>query len=298
MTDCNRALVRVSASPLALAERWDAWAAERAERVLRVRRGDGVADGVAFYAADAATDDGWRPYDVVGGVAVIPVYGLILPSFPWLGCSFATGCAELRWQLRQALADDAVMGIALMIDSPGGYVDGVDETAAAVRAARAQKPLSAIVEAHAYSAAYWIASGADTISAPRTGGIGHVGILRAHMDVTGMFEKAGVKPTLIRSGEKKADGHPLEPLTDGVRSEFQDEVDALRRVFAEAVSEGRGEAIDVAGVLATEARAFVGPDALAEAVQLGLFDAILPAEEALAAFIDGVTAGGAGSSEE
>lgn len=289
------ALARLCAGPLALAETWLDWAEDRASRALSAQALVDAPQG-AMWADDAmdAASAGWRPYDLRDGVALIPVQGIILPSFCLIGWEYATGCEQLRWQIRTAVADDEVRAIALMIDSPGGYVSGVDETAAAIRAAREAKPVASIVMAHAFSAAFWLASAADTISCPRVGGLGHIGVITLHLDVTGWLEAEGVKPTLFRSGAHKAEGHPLEPMTNEAAAVIQAEIDDLRAVFAASVAEGRRGSIDAAGVLATEARAYLGPAALSRALEAGLFDAILPVEEALAAFVEGATAGAAG----
>lgn len=259
------------------------WAETRAARVLAGDVG-GVGLPEAMHAADAG---GWRPYDVRDGVACIPVMGLIVPALGWLGSPWATGCEELRWQVSEALADDEVRGVALCIDSGGGYVAGVDETAAAIRAARAVKPFAAVVESWAFSAAYWIASAAGTVSAPRTGGVGHVGVIATHFDMRGAFEQMGVAATVFTAGQRKGDGHPLLPLSERAADEIQAGIDATRRVFAESVAEGLGLSVDA--VLATEARAFDGPAAIEEARSLGLVDAILSADEALRAFAAGIT---------
>jgi len=243
--------------------------------------------GVPVAMAGDALADGWRPYDMAGPVAVIPVMGLITPSFPFIGCRWATGCEELRWQIDTALRDDQVRGIALMVDSGGGYVAGVDETVAAIRAAGERKPVAAVVEHWCFSAAYWLASAAQTISAPRMGGVGHVGVIQLHLDFSEMLKAEGVRPTLIHAGARKADGHPFVQLADQARADMQSAVDAIRQVFAESVAEARGLPLDA--VLGTEARAFDGPAAIEEARQLGLVDAILPAEEALAAFASAFT---------
>jgi ClpP class serine protease len=234
-----------------------------------------------------------RLYPMAGAVALVSVRGLIVPSFPWLGCSWVTGCAELRMQLEAAVADPEVRGIALVVDSPGGYVAGVDETVQALHAAREEKPVIAATDTMATSAAYWIASGADQVTAPRTGCVGHVGVMRVHLDMSGALEAAGVRATLLHSGEYKVDGHPFQPLSDRARANEQRSLDALRRLIADHVAEGRRGAIDAAGVIATEARAFEGPEGVAEAASLGLIDAVVPAERAVGLFAEHL-AGAAG----
>lgn len=297
LTRNGSALSRLCAGPLALSETALDWAEDRAACALSLaaHRGDDAPQGAAWVDdAMAAAATGWRPYDLRDGVALIPVQGIILPSFFLIGCEWATGCEQLRWQVATALADDEVRAIALLFDSPGGYVSGVDETSAAIREARASKPVASIIMGHAFSAAFWLASAGDTISCPRTGGLGHIGVISLHLDLTGWLTAEGIKPTLFRSGAHKAEGHPLEPMTDDAARAVQAELDDLRGVFAEAVAEGRAGAIDAAGVLSTEARAYLGPRSLEVALGLGLFDAILPWEQALALFTEGATAGAAG----
>jgi len=295
------ALSRVSTSALhgwmpAHLGGFEAWAEPHAALALAWASGDRApASGMRPTAAAWREHEAGRArlYPTAGGVALLQVRGLIVPSFPWLGCAWVTGCAELRLQIEAALADPDVRGLALMVDSPGGFVAGVDETATALHAAREDKPVIAAVVSTATSAAYWIASGADQISAPRTGCVGHVGVMRVHMDVSAALEAEGVRPTIIHSGERKADGHPYLPLTDRARAEAQRGVDALRRLIADQVAEGRRGAIDAAGVIATEARAYEGPEGVAEAQGLGLIDAVVPAERALSLFAEHL-AGAAG----
>jgi capsid assembly protease len=261
-----------------------AWAEERAGAVIAARRGARLAGPQWLYDAMAAAEKGLPPYGMGEGVALIGVRGLIVPELEIINWSWATGCAELCWQVEHAAGNPDVRGIALMVDSPGGYVSGVDEAAGAIRAARAVKPVIAAVQDMAYSAAYWLASAADQISAPRMGGVGHIGTLATHLDVSGALEKAGLKATVLHSGARKTEGHPYLPLTDAARDDIQARLDAIRKVFAQSVAEGRRGAIGADAVLATEARAFDGPDGIADALSLGLIDAVLPAHEAIGLF--------------
>lgn len=284
----HSALARLSAGALALAptRRWLAWAEERADHVLARDH----ESGVAIAGIDELTGRGWKPYDVVDGVALIPVQGLLLPSLGWIGSDWATGYAEIAWQLELALEDEEVRGIALWIDSGGGLVDGLHALGLKLRAAREAKPLAAIVDESAFSAAYWIASQAQSIAAPPLGGVGSVGVVAIHWDDSKLLDEIGMKPTLIFSGAHKVDGNPFEPLPDEVRAAFQATMDEFREVFAEEVAAGRAGAVDKAQVLATEARIYDGRSAMAEALDLGLVDALATADEALAAFAGSLAA--------
>lgn len=288
------ALARLGSGALALAD--DAagvlWAEERAERILA-----GQAGGVAMAQAVSGYRDGLRPYGMHGRVAVLSVCGLIVPSLGYIGSRWATGCAELRFQIAAAVADPDVAGIALRIDSGGGYIGGVSAAVATILAAREIKPVFAACDEVAFSAAYWLASAATEISAPQTGGVGHIGTITTHVDLSRALDQDGVTVTVLHSGARKADGHPYAPLGDEARADVQGRLDALRALFAAEVAAGRRGVIDVAGVLATEARAFDGPAGVAEALTLGLLDAIVTADEALDRFADHL-AGAAGAHME
>ena len=106
-----------------------------------------------------------------------------------------------------------------------------------------------------------------------------------HIDQSKALEKAGVAVSIISSGRHKADGSPLSALSDDVRSKAQARVDATRQAFAEAVGSYRGTRMSAAQALATEADIFTG----AEAVALGLADAVGNPNEAFSAFIAAVS---------
>ena len=226
-------------------------------------------------------------YDVTAaGIALIPVMGTLVDYLDWCGSRWVTGYNVLRLQLEAAFEDDDVKGIALLVDSGGGLVSGLfDFIDWALEAKKASgKPVAAICMEEAYSAAYAIAAIADTISVPRTGGVGSIGVLAIHIDMTGWLEKIGDKWTLIRAGARKAEGHFAEPLSDTARASIQESVDEIRTMFVERIAASRG--IDADVVMGTEARTFFGPKAVKQAVQLGLADAVLPPAVALERFAD------------
>ena len=219
-----------------------------------------------------------KPYAMVDGAAIIPVTGVLLHRMRW-GASFATGYDYVRNLFDMALADNDVKGIVFDVHSPGGMVDGAFDLAEHIYANRGEKPSTAIVDAHAYSAAYLLASAAGSISAPKTGGVGSVGVVVMHTDYSKMLSDVGVKITFIHAGERKVDGNPYEALSPDVRNRIQASVDSSYDMFVDAVSRFRsmsGEAIR-----ATEAGTF---DA-AEALTLGMVDAVESPDVALSVFV-------------
>ncbi|MAM95685.1 S49 family peptidase [Parvibaculum sp.] len=236
-----------------------------------------------------------KPFGYRDGIAVIGVQGCLIDKMGWWGSSWATGYNVLKWQLTEAHEDTEVKGIALDIDSYGGPVSACFDFCDFAMEAKAAsgKPVAAILTECAYSAGYAVASTADTIAVPRTGGVGSIGVVTTHWDLSGMLEKYGEKVTVIPAGKHKADGNPYGPLPDDVLARISAEVEDLRQLFAATVVRNRAgapiaPALDQ--VLATEARTYSGPAQLAEAVKLGLADAIMAPADAFSAFAEHVNA--------
>ena len=102
-----------------------------------------------------------------------------------------TDYASVRASVRRALADPSVRTVDLVIDSPGGSVLGLPETADVIHAANRVKPVRAFVTGIAASAAYWLASQASTITLTPSGEVGSVGVLDIHADISKALENSG-----------------------------------------------------------------------------------------------------------
>ncbi len=148
--------------------------------------------------------------------------------------------SEIRAGVKRALADPSIRTIDLVVDSPGGSVLGLPETADIIHAANKQKPVRAIVTGIAASAAYWLASQASTITLTPSGEVGSVGVLDLHADISKALENAGVKLTAVHAGEHKVERAPFTPLTDAAKADMQAGVNAWYSDFLSAVRRGRG----------------------------------------------------------
>jgi signal peptide peptidase SppA len=142
--------------------------------------------------------------------------------------------------LRQALADDTVSQILIDIDSPGGSVYGVSELADEITQARSQKPVVAVANSLAASAAYWIGCSASEFYVSPGGEVGSIGVWQAHFDHSQALAAEGVKPTLISAGKFKVEGNPYAPLDDDAQAFMQSRVDDYYASFTKAVARGRG----------------------------------------------------------
>lgn len=179
----------------------------------------------------------------VGAIAVLPLFGTIIPrGNMMMESSGATSVERFTQQFRQAMADPQVGGVLVDIDSPGGNVQGVAELADEIHAARGVKPIAAIANSLAASAAYWIGTSADELSVTPTGEVGSIGVFAAHEDISALMEKRGVKTTIISEGKYKTEGHPYGPLDDEARAAIQERVGEYYGMFIDAVGRNRGVA--------------------------------------------------------
>jgi signal peptide peptidase SppA len=246
----------------------------------RFRLLDGAEPPKALMERDEGRDR--RPFLVVDGVAVIPIQGVLVHgnAYSWWG---QTSYGTIRACLDLAVADAEVRAILLHVDSPGGEVAGCFDLADHIYALRAVKPVAAIVDECACSAAYALACAAEKILAPRSAVIGSIGVITMHLDVTAALEQAGLKVTTIQFGGRKSDSYSTTPLSDDARDRMQADVDRLGEMFVALVARNRG--LDADKVRATEAGVFLGQ----AAVEQGLADAVMPTDAAFAAVLDALT---------
>lgn len=220
-------------------------------------------------------------YDLVDGIAIIPIQGTLVQKLgtlrPWSGM---TGYDGIRQSFITAVNDAEVKGICLDIDSPGGEVAGCFDLADEIYAARGVKPIRAILTESAYSAAYAIASAADHISVPRTGGVGSIGVILMHVDWSQKLEKDGVKVTIVTFGDRKGETSPMIPLSDQAREGLQAEIDEIGALFVSTVARNRRISADV--VLNTQAGVYLA----AEGISLGLADVVTPPDAAFRDFLN------------
>jgi len=211
-----------------------------------------------------------------GKVAVIPIHGTLVRRTSGLeAVSGLASYTSIAAQLDAALASPEVAAILLDVDSPGGESGGVFDLADRIRAGVQVKPVWAVANDMAFSAAYALASAASRVFVARTGGVGSIGVIAMHIDQSVKDAKDGVRYTAVFAGERKNDLNPHEPISDEAHAVLKAEVDRVYDLFVETVARHRG--LDADAVRATEAGLFFGPDA----VGAGLADAVGGFDDAL-----------------
>ena len=213
------------------------------------------------------------------GIAVIPIHGTLVKRV--LGMEAASGLTSyggIAQEIDAALADPQVQGILLDIDSPGGEASGSFELARQIRHAATQKPVWAVANDAAYSAAYALAASAQRLIVTETGGVGSIGVIALHIDQSAKDAQEGYRYTAVTAGAHKNDFSPHHPLSDEAKAELQAEVDRLYGLFVEHVTAMRS--LNADAVRATEAGLYFG----ANAITAGLADAVSSFETALTDF--------------
>lgn len=215
-----------------------------------------------------------RGFDVVGsGVAVVSLIGTLQKFDSSMG---GTSTLRAGRAIDEAARDDAVKAIVVRIDSPGGTVAGTQQLADRVAAAKAKKPVVAVIEDLGASAAYWVASQAERIVVNATGLVGSIGTFAVVHDYSEAARQVGVQVHVIRAGEFKGVGVPGTEINDEHLADMQRIVDQLNSQFLTAVSKGRGMPIAKVRELA-DGRIHVGR----EAVKLGLADSVQTLEQTI-----------------
>lgn len=214
------------------------------------------------------------PYEVrPGGVARIHIGGLMLQRPGFLARLFlgAVDSVELAEAVEAAGRDAAVRSILLVVNSPGGAVHGTAELAAAVADAAQSKPVVAVTDGAACSAAYWVASSCSRVYGSSTNVMaGSVGVVSVH---TYTPSATGTVVTEIKSGKFKNVGSSSKPLSGDDLAHIQERIDYLATQFINAVAANRG--LTPAAVAAQEARVYIGQ----QAVEAGLLDGFMSVSE-------------------
>lgn len=214
------------------------------------------------------------------GIAILPILGTLVRRSSYIGAaSGLTSYHDIEAMAEQAFADPMVKAVLLEIDSSGGEAGGVFDLAQRLRqlAQTSGKPLWAIADEAALSAAYAIACAADRLWLTRTAEVGSIGVVAVHVDESVADAKAGLNYTFLHAGAHKVDGHPHAPLPALVAADIQTDIEQLHAQFIALVAGFRRLSVDA--IRDTEARVYRGEAAL----QAGLADQIGTRAEAITA---------------
>lgn len=183
-----------------------------------------------------------------------------------------------------SLADnDDVAGMVFRVNSPGGSAFASEQIWEALEYFKSKgKPLYVSMGDYAASGGYYISCPADSIFADFTTITGSIGVFGLIPDFSGLVtDKLGVTFSTVETNKNAAGISILEPMTPDQYTAMQKSVEDIYELFTKRVANGRNLEIDYVKNIA-EGRVWVGADA----VKLGLVDALGSLDDAIGAMAD------------
>ena len=208
-------------------------------------------------------------------ITIVHVEGTIQPD------SYGSYEYSQEWTLEQienARLDDNIKGLVLFINTPGGTVYETDEVyLELLEYQETGKPYYVAMGSQATSGGYYMAAPADKIYANRNCWTGSIGVtMGTFYDISGLLDKYGIETETITSGDNKAMGSSVEPMTKEQKEIFQSLVDEAYEQFAGIVADGRNMPLKEVKKLA-DGRIYTAQQALDN----GLIDEIGTLEDAI-----------------
>ena len=213
-----------------------------------------------------------KPYEVHNKIAVIPIHGVIAKRMNLFSqISGGTSTQKLGNDLMEAIRDPDIEAILLDVDSPGGTVDGTEDAANLILAARHKKPTVAWTDGMMASAAYWIGSAAEKVYiSGKTPTVGSIGVVATHVDYSEYEKREGIKTTEVYAGKYKRIASEHKPLSKEGLQSIQDRVDYFYSLFVDAVAENRGVSAETVQSDMADGQLYIGQ----QAINAGLVDGV------------------------
>lgn len=202
-------------------------------------------------------------------ISVIPIEGSLMKR-DYCG---APGMQTIAGRIKLADENPNVDGIILLIDSPGGTVDGTQELGDVV--SNVSKPIISFADGLMASAAYWVGSSANMVIAKdSTTEVGSIGVVMSFMDYDDYYSEKGIKTHTIFADQSSEKWKEIEDATKGDYSTLKEwTLNPLADEFQQTVKNNRPNVKDKA----LQGRVFLAKDAK----KLGLIDKIGSFEDAV-----------------
>ncbi len=189
--------------------------------------------------------------------------------------------SRVYYRLEKASQDPYVNGIILRLDTPGGDVTSSDILYHEIRGFKEKKrlPVVALMMGVAASGGYYVASACDHIVAHPSTITGSIGVISVFPNIEGLFDKVGVKTTVIKSGGMKDAGSPFRDMSLEEQQVFQGIIDEFYENFLRVVQERRKDALPLEELRKiADGRVYTA----AQALKMKLIDGIGYFDDALA----------------
>lgn len=167
-------------------------------------------------------------------IAVIRVEGTIMPPMT----------ERVLKQIEEAQDDEAVKGVLLVVDSPGGLVADSHQIYHALEELRGEggKPVYVAMKRLAASGGYYIAMGAGPegkIFAEPTTWTGSIGVIIPRYDVSGLAESWNIKSAPLKTGKFKDALSPFREISEDERAVWAEILNESFARFLSVIDENR-----------------------------------------------------------
>jgi protease-4 len=210
--------------------------------------------------------------DIEGTISTLVETGILSREGDILG--------KVYTRLWRAAADPAVKAIILRLETPGGEVTASDIIYREILKfkERTGKPVVGLMMSVAASGGFYIAQACDAVIAHPTAITGSIGVISMFPGVEALFDKIGVRMTVIKSGGMKDSGGPFRTMTEEEKKSFQAVIDEYYEGFLAVVVKGRGNKLTEAELRPlADGRVYTAKQALQLKLidEIGYFDSAL-----------------------
>ncbi len=218
--------------------------------------------------------------DQIGdGIGLIELSGPLSFEMGNSGFNVNTGVDAIIDEIQLLSKDDAVKGLLIRVNSPGGTVGAAQELYHAIRAFKEEKegaPVVASIGDMGASGAYYAAMAADAIYANPGSLVGSIGVIMGNIKLHEFGDKYGVGFEVYKSGAYKDLMSSWRDSSESEKALIQDLVDDVHEQFVAALQESRSLKKEQANAIA-DGRVFSGQQALKHGLvdQLGGFNEAL-----------------------
>jgi protease-4 len=183
-----------------------------------------------------------------------------------------------RWakELKKLRENEAIKGVVLRINSPGGSAVASDIILRELQLTAQQKPIVVSMGNVAASGGYWIATAGEKIFAEKNTITGSIGVFGLLFNLQEIANDNGINYDVVKTGKFADLNVGLRPKTEAELNIYQKNVDQFYNLFLEKVAEARNLSPEKVAAIA-QGRVWSGEDAQT----LGLVDEIGGLEAAI-----------------
>jgi protease-4 len=177
--------------------------------------------------------------------------------------------SEIVTKIDEATNNDAIKGVLISVNSPGGAVPPSIEIAYAIKRLKAKKPVVVYAEGTIASGSYYASIWADEIIANPGSMVGSIGVIMQGADLSELMEKIGIKSQTVYAGKYKQIGTPDRAWKEYEVNELNKVIQGTYEMFTTDVANARKLDIKDKNFFAN-AHIFTA----AQAMKVGLIDSL------------------------